>query len=506
MVAFLFVRTCIWVFFNTNLLIFFLLNISIDQIYPDDDLPQTICCRCEQRLLDAYHFRKLAESSARGFNRAIAKRSSTSSGTAIIANTSDAPSPSVVSAAAPVAVAPKKKTASSVADGTTRTRVKPAAPAASRQSLRRPQPAAKPSAGADKTAPVSADQQLMVAAVKGNREHARKPAKDSTAGSAMKLERGEYKDTFKIVYLDASEEQNADDGRKPTASSPRRSSQTTDELEKDDPELDISIEFHDILEEPEQEEEEDEGELQLEEDDDDDDDVDDDDDGVSFLIREVEPTARAAETTAQPTRAKRTVTRSAPRRQTANDGQLPTVAAAALAAAADGETPKRVVNNTRTPDMQSEEYLKRKHKCEVCEKRFIGRSNLVDHLRHHANVKPFQCDHCDKAFVQKGSLVCHMRTHTLERPFACDVCGKTFSQASSRQIHMRQHTKERDYVCPVCSKAFYSNSDLSKHKRTHDAVMAFQCPYCSAGFAQKPNMKKHMLKKHTAEVNRSKED
>lgn len=54
----------------------------------------------------------------------------------------------------------------------------------------------------------------------------------------------------------------------------------------------------------------------------------------------------------------------------------------------------------------------RKHACNVCQKRFQKRSNLIDHLRLHANVKVFACDYCDKSFVQAGNFKAHLRTHT----------------------------------------------------------------------------------------------
>lgn len=143
------------------------------------------------------------------------------------------------------------------------------------------------------------------------------------------------------------------------------------------------------------------------------------------------------------------------------------------------------------------EYERRKHKCQVCGKRFFGKSNLVDHLRFHANVKPFKCDHCDKSFTQSGSLRCHTRTHTNEKPFVCQICQKAFNQTSSLKIHIRSHTQERTHVCEVCSKKFLSNSDLSKHRHIHDEVKRFQCELCNMGFAQNINYRKHMQSKHS---------
>lgn len=142
-------------------------------------------------------------------------------------------------------------------------------------------------------------------------------------------------------------------------------------------------------------------------------------------------------------------------------------------------------------------YEKRKNKCQVCGKRFYGKSNLVDHLRFHANVKPFKCDHCGKAFTQSGSLRCHLRTHTDEKPFVCQICNKAFNQSSSLKVHIRSHTQERNHVCEVCSKRFLSNSDLSKHRYTHAAVKRYQCEFCNSGFAQNSNLRKHMQSKHS---------
>lgn len=146
---------------------------------------------------------------------------------------------------------------------------------------------------------------------------------------------------------------------------------------------------------------------------------------------------------------------------------------------------------------KADEYEKRKHKCQVCGKRFFGKSNLVDHLRFHANVKPFKCDHCEKSFTQSGSLRCHVRTHTNEKPFVCQICQKAFNQTSSLKIHIRSHTQERTHVCEVCTKKFLSNSDLSKHRHIHDEVKRFQCDLCNIGFAQNINYRKHMQSKHS---------
>lgn len=51
----------------------------------------------------------------------------------------------------------------------------------------------------------------------------------------------------------------------------------------------------------------------------------------------------------------------------------------------------------------------RRHKCDACEKTFMRKSNLVDHLRLHANLREYKCEYCNKEFVQAGNYRSHLR-------------------------------------------------------------------------------------------------
>ncbi|XP_055608701.1 myoneurin-like [Uranotaenia lowii] len=142
----------------------------------------------------------------------------------------------------------------------------------------------------------------------------------------------------------------------------------------------------------------------------------------------------------------------------------------------------------------------RRHQCEVCEKLFIRKSNLIDHLRLHANVKMFSCTFCNASFVQAGNLKSHIRTHTLERPFKCQYCHKGFTQSSALNTHERIHTNTRNYICEICQKGFTNSSDLSKHRNTHTNKRFFMCVMCdNRFFSQKIHMKKHITTYHQTE-------
>ena len=88
-----------------------------------------------------------------------------------------------------------------------------------------------------------------------------------------------------------------------------------------------------------------------------------------------------------------------------------------------------------------EEQIKthRPFACEMCDKRFSQKCNLVTHMRLHTGDKPYKCEFCEKRFTQKGNLDAHIKTHTKEKPFQCTLCSKRFAFKSSLQAHMRGH-------------------------------------------------------------------
>lgn len=51
------------------------------------------------------------------------------------------------------------------------------------------------------------------------------------------------------------------------------------------------------------------------------------------------------------------------------------------------------------------------HRCNVCNRGFLNKSNIKVHLRTHTGEKPFRCEVCSKAFRQKAHLLKHQQIH-----------------------------------------------------------------------------------------------
>jgi hypothetical protein len=100
-----------------------------------------------------------------------------------------------------------------------------------------------------------------------------------------------------------------------------------------------------------------------------------------------------------------------------------------------------------TDGERSADGISRPHVCEICEKRFSQKCNLITHMRLHTGERPYICPSCDKRFTQKGNLDAHLKTHVKETTttslssrlsFGCVTCGKKFSAKTSLLSHARQ--------------------------------------------------------------------
>ncbi|XP_044739140.1 zinc finger protein 600-like [Chrysoperla carnea] len=87
-------------------------------------------------------------------------------------------------------------------------------------------------------------------------------------------------------------------------------------------------------------------------------------------------------------------------------------------------------------------------------------SSLNLHIKAiHFDEKPFSCEICDKRFITRQNLITHQRTHTREKPFSCEICGNKFSHQSSLVRHKRIHIREN-----LAHEVFEEKIDLIKEE------------------------------------------
>jgi hypothetical protein len=147
--------------------------------------------------------------------------------------------------------------------------------------------------------------------------------------------------------------------------------------------------------------------------------------------------------------------------------------------------------------------------CELCSDRFYFRGSLDWHIKQkhkpakrkreeqpegeETNRKPraarpasYFCSFCDRGFVQKNSLENHIRTHTREKPFSCEICGRAFSQ----KCNLRRHMKDVCYMgkssnvarCPECGYSSSRSDNFGAHMRKHEREKQ-EAEYWAAQFA-----------------------
>ena len=167
----------------------------------------------------------------------------------------------------------------------------------------------------------------------------------------------------------------------------------------------------------------------------------------------------------------------------------------------------------------------KEHKCEICDKVYLGKENLKKHKGNvHSGVR-YQCVKCDYLSSTKGSLRRHTRSthegvkspcpqcdhkahdqpslakhikvvHLGLKPFKCQACDfRSTTESNILNHEKRRHSSEKSHFCLFCNKGFLQLTNLSIHERTHTGQKTINCPQCDTLFSTKWFLEKH-IKSH----------
>nr|XP_015834159.1 PREDICTED: zinc finger protein OZF isoform X42 [Tribolium castaneum] len=141
-------------------------------------------------------------------------------------------------------------------------------------------------------------------------------------------------------------------------------------------------------------------------------------------------------------------------------------------------------------------YVGIKFPCPECSKILCDKNSLAKHIKtiHRGEKGNYVCDICGKRVASSTSLRDHRKIHTGEKNFVCQECGKAFVKRELLVTHIRVHTGEKPYQCTICHKAFSQCGTLQIHMRYHTGERPFTCDLCNRGFVTKSYLKDHKCK------------
>uniref|UniRef100_A0A1I8QBR9 C2H2-type domain-containing protein n=1 Tax=Stomoxys calcitrans TaxID=35570 RepID=A0A1I8QBR9_STOCA len=153
---------------------------------------------------------------------------------------------------------------------------------------------------------------------------------------------------------------------------------------------------------------------------------------------------------------------------------------------------QRRVHTSKAKDINSKDTkkLEGKYSCCNCMKTFATRNQLTQHKRIH-KPKKFECDFCEKHFVGRIALLEHMDSHTGEKTHACSFCSKAFTRRYNLWDHMKKYHPHE------WSKA----QRETPHVASDIGEKAHACSLCPKSYTCRPNFRRHMRTCHPQEWN-----
>ncbi|XP_037521517.1 zinc finger protein 771-like [Rhipicephalus sanguineus] len=146
----------------------------------------------------------------------------------------------------------------------------------------------------------------------------------------------------------------------------------------------------------------------------------------------------------------------------------------------------------KIPPHRPETKGEKQYACDVCDRKFTQKRDLVIHSRGHTGEKPFECSLCPATFASSQYRKKHMLTHTGDRLHECSVCGRRLATETILARHALTHSGKKAFACHVCGRKFSRTDALRVHARTHTGEKLYTCHLCPASFAHLVTLKNHV--------------
>ena len=113
------------------------------------------------------------------------------------------------------------------------------------------------------------------------------------------------------------------------------------------------------------------------------------------------------------------------------------------------------------------------------------------------SIRPYKCPRCGAKFKRKEHLENHKRTihqqESEEKIHKCLKCDKTFMFKKSLHQHVKETHMNNMYQCDYCDMIFQKQSNLNRHQiSVHVTMSTLKCPSCDKVFKRKDNLLRHI--------------
>lgn len=155
--------------------------------------------------------------------------------------------------------------------------------------------------------------------------------------------------------------------------------------------------------------------------------------------------------------------------------------------------------------------------CPICPRTLSQRKILKLHIRSHLGKNLLYCKICNRGFAKGSNLNRHMLLHcTVDNDeenqiikaatqsngcFSCPFCAKTLVDRQTFRLHIRLHISKGLVRCEICNRGFGDDDELQKHMTSHGSE--FSCMNCDQVFETFRERKTHMRSVHNTDTSSS---